>query len=653
MKAEIKRILHSILRSKTELINKAITNSEIVSFDVFDTLIKRDVQTPSIVYSIMENLLLKESCSVGINFAKRRIEAEKIARIKFSKLEVTLKDIYSCMSLDYKNIEYLMRLECQTELDVSTPYIPMKQIYEKCVRQGKTIIFISDMYLPSDVILCILRKNGYTTGNLYVSSESGFTKRSKELFTHIQKQLGLDTNKWIHIGDAIHSDYLMPKKLGIRSFLVDSGPMHNIIVDRNLKRFDTDYQTLLQFINNRIDMYSDYYERLGYTVLGPLLYGFTKWLDDQVTNEETIIFLAREGALLKDAFEIVSGKPSVYLHISRHAALCAALSQIDDYSLVSQDRMRTMKRVHNNQELALNYGLSEQEIRILFKSTRIDEKQIITSSDMEKVVLKTIWPMARDKSKTQHKLLQQYLEQLHISSKCTLVDVGWNGTVQALLTQSKFSSGDLLVRWNGCYMGFFNKKESIYKNNNKIGFLFGESPNSEEVTTQQIIRFTSSFFEMMFLQTEGSTVGYIKADDGIVHPVLGKADNDQLSIVSYIRLIQKAGLQFVLDMNSSILRDKIFNKSHLAVANYLAYVRRISTSDILRFRGFRERDGDANTSASLVNEHGFFYYILHPRKFVMEFSRNTNKLLFLKGVLKLPLPYIGILTYLQKHYRTY
>ena len=646
-----KRMIYSFKAKQADQIKHKIANAHVVSFDVFDTLVKRDVPTPSDVFFVMERQLQREGFSDGKDFAKKRIEAEKSARTKYPEREVTLKEIYECLQLDIDNKTRLMQLECETEIAVSTPHIPMKEIYDECVRKGKTILFISDMYLPSSIILNILQKNGYTTGKLYVSSESGLTKHSGKLFSYIQEQETLVPKKWVHIGDTISSDYLIPKKLGIRSFLIDHDPKYNTIVNRKLYRANKEYQALTQFINNRISRYSGFYEQLGYAVLGPLLYGFVKWLDAQDLEDETIVFLARDGALLKEAFEIISNKPSVYLHISRRSALCAAISQTDDYRSVSQYKIRTMKNVHTQKDMSLHYGLSEQETKILFASAGLDENKIISSPATEIVVLKTIWPAARKKSEEQHMLLQRYLEQLGVPDKCTVVDLGWSGTIQLLLCRSNFYANGNKMRWNGCYLGTREGGDATaYHEILKNSFLFCVSPTSEEKIWNTILS-TIGFFELLFLTTEGSTKGYAETDNEKVYPVKMESDNSA-EVMKVIKSIQKAGLRFVSDVHVSSCVNEIQIDSHIAAVNYLDFVERISLSEIRRIRDFKESDGVGDTVASLVNERGFLYYMLHPQKFKRDFTRATCKAFFLKGVFKLPLPYVSILTVLRKHFRT-
>ena len=71
-----------------ESIKKKIASYEIISFDIFDTMLLRDVPNPQDIFTVIEQKYKIK------NFKKRRINAENLAR-KFSKQnEVTINDIY-------------------------------------------------------------------------------------------------------------------------------------------------------------------------------------------------------------------------------------------------------------------------------------------------------------------------------------------------------------------------------------------------------------------------------------------------------------------------------------------------------------------------------------------------------------------------------
>ncbi len=95
MKRKIKNALDDIGVQYYESIVKRISKKEYVSFDIFDTLIKRDVKKPTDVFVIIEHNY--KIC----DFYKRRIEAEKRARK--GKVDTTIDEIYDIYNELYLN----------------------------------------------------------------------------------------------------------------------------------------------------------------------------------------------------------------------------------------------------------------------------------------------------------------------------------------------------------------------------------------------------------------------------------------------------------------------------------------------------------------------------------------------------------------------
>lgn len=123
---------------------KKIEEYDVVSFDIFDTLLKRNVKKPTDVFKYMEKKYNREG------FFNERIEAEKRARAN-NKIEVTLKDIYEEMPFDFSKEE----LETESELLIQNDWII--SVYKKAV-QSKIVIITSDMYLPEEFIIQILKR---------------------------------------------------------------------------------------------------------------------------------------------------------------------------------------------------------------------------------------------------------------------------------------------------------------------------------------------------------------------------------------------------------------------------------------------------------------------------------------------------------------
>ena len=195
--------------AKNKILDCAI---EVVSFDIFDTLIFRPFSEPTdLFYFVGEKLRI-------MNFKELRKQMEKKARNQCYQIkghyEVTLEDIW-------KQIEHEigisktkgMQVEIEKEQQFCYANPLMQEIYKEIKKRGKTIIIVSDMYLPKSVLQEILEGNGYGGyEKLYVSCEYEKSKWNGELYEVVKQEY---SGKIIHIGDNRQSDVVMARKKGI------------------------------------------------------------------------------------------------------------------------------------------------------------------------------------------------------------------------------------------------------------------------------------------------------------------------------------------------------------------------------------------------------------------------------------------------------
>lgn len=194
---------------------KLADESEIISFDVFDTLIFRKCR-PHDVFA-----LVSDKCGIK-SFAHDRIECEHKARVKSKHEEITLNEIYDELAQIYGHecADKLKALEIESEFSVIYANPELKEFFDLMIQKHKRIIIISDMYLPMNIIAAMLNRCGYEGYEyLYVSSEYGITKRHGSLFAHVLRDKKISPDRVLHIGDNFISDYLIPKKAGMKSFL--------------------------------------------------------------------------------------------------------------------------------------------------------------------------------------------------------------------------------------------------------------------------------------------------------------------------------------------------------------------------------------------------------------------------------------------------
>ncbi len=225
MKKYFRKILCRLWGTEKKLIYDIVDKDKynVIFFDVFDTLIKRKVNSPTDVFDIVENSI--EGTKNDLNeFKKNRILAEKLARKNLDYHEPTIDDIY--VQLEYitkethEKVENIKNIEIETEMDVCYPDIEMFDLYQAEIEKGKHVFIVTDMYLSGKVIGKLLEKNGYENyEGVYVSCEARASKRVGTIFPIILSELNVKGNI-IHIGDNPLSDYFNPIRKGISAILI-------------------------------------------------------------------------------------------------------------------------------------------------------------------------------------------------------------------------------------------------------------------------------------------------------------------------------------------------------------------------------------------------------------------------------------------------
>lgn len=186
-----------------------------ISFDIFDTLIERDVPDPVDIFSLVE-------IETGeANFKVKRIQAEKVARSKSDSREVTIEDIYK-EYVGTRNIQDYLK---EAELRMEAKHIHIKRrmfsFYCRCISDNKTVFLTSDMYLTGDFLETILNGCGIKDyKHLYVSCDYHKSKVNSDLFEEIVNNEHIDKKELIHIGDSPRADFIGAHKAGINSVLI-------------------------------------------------------------------------------------------------------------------------------------------------------------------------------------------------------------------------------------------------------------------------------------------------------------------------------------------------------------------------------------------------------------------------------------------------
>ncbi len=303
-------------------IQQNIDKHQIISFDIFDTLLIRPYIRPTDVFRHMEKSYGKPF------FADARIAAEQAARKHHPHLEdITFDMIYDEMEDEYKEMK---QKEMDWEEMVLRPNPELKPVYSYAKAQGKKIIIASDMYLPTEFIAEVLRKNGYDGWDgLYVSGDMNKSKYKGTLFTRIMEQQGCGAGDILHIGDNKKSDYEIPRRMNMSAYLYVPAQHKRFAAYKKQFRQVGSCDNLNWKISAILSLWAEketsaedlgYWHNLGYKYAGAAAYGYMQFVNATAQNQklDSLLFVARDGWLLQKVFKMINpARAAKYVYAPR------------------------------------------------------------------------------------------------------------------------------------------------------------------------------------------------------------------------------------------------------------------------------------------------------------------------------------------------
>lgn len=624
---------------------KIIDKYEYISFDIFDTLIKRNLFKPTDLFDIVQQkyeCLTKEKLTDWKNI---RITAERKARLESHEEEITLDDIYKNIDKTIKNIERIKEIEIDTELELCEINNQIYELYDYCKKQNKKIIITSDMYLPKDVIEKILQKNKITYYQLFLSSEIKKTKRTGNLYKYVLEKLQINKNQIIHIGDNKKSDYIQPRKLGIKAINIKEINTLQYRNNKDIKDIDKfNYECLEAFLNNYIDTSKDYYWKTGYETFGPLLYGYVRWLNSNfdAENNKKIYFLSRDGYIMQKAFNIVyPEKETCYIYASRRALLVPTIWMYKNLQEILANML--LPKEITVKAFLKKLGLEPTKYKDIIEKYNYDFDFKIKKEQLENGKLEFYKEIEKDiyeNSKREYENLLNYYKKIDFNGNVAIVDIGWYGNMQHALEQiKKIANWDVDIY--GYYVGIVpeSEKQNIY---NMKGFLFDKDRSDLFLKK----KFFNAIFETIFLAHHGSVKNYIENADSIsLYPYEYQDKKTNSDIYNF----QEGALQFIKDFSQSNISKYLKINENVAIYNLLQLGNRPTNKDINNFGNMEFYDDDY---CKIIEKKSLLYYIFHLKKFKYDLEKSKWKTGFLKSILKIDLPYYEILIKIRKRIKT-
>lgn len=531
-------------------IESSISKYDIISFDIFDTLLLRTVAIPRDVFSFVwekaEDIKLTDIS--GQEFMKLRMEMERRARNKKKdqNREVKLSDIYAEFpGYIVSDIKKLERIEVETEKKLCYRNDFMWDIVQKFKAEGKRLVLVSDMYLQKSDIVDILETNGIETDifeQIIISCEEKCSKQNGELFDILFEHLGdVDKKKIVHVGDNKNADYQQPLNKGISAIHYDAVPEKlNSIYDYEKIRHDIPQPKILSLRKvvsyHGQQKYSDELQRqayeIGASIVGPFLTTYISYVCDRLQKSDIkrIYPLMREGYILGRLLENEALSRGMELevkpiYISRKVTYIPSIKKIDREEIENMIGARNLTVIESFKLMGIEIDKLKNQDNVIknalkeYGNLRWKDTHMISYNDNTlKEYLINVFLQEENISKMedfiseQRKLLTDYLNQeIGNLENIATIDIGFFGRIQMWMEQT-LDIENIPHRIKH-FLAVGVTGDKIYDGMDFEGYYSTFAENSDLVST---IHRTTDILEKFISVTEGSTVGYERAEDKII-----------------------------------------------------------------------------------------------------------------------------------------
>lgn len=545
-----------------ELLKDEAYRYDIVTFDIFDTLIMRYVVNPDDLFDITE-LMINNKLKYEISYKKNRKKAEKNLRKHGDKADYTLDDIYTefekITGLDKEKCNIIKLQEIENEIAFCTPrYLMIDTMQYIKNNLKKKVVLISDMYLPSEVIKKMLLKCGVDEyDDLVISCEVNARKDNGKLWDYfIRKNTGKEI---LHIGDNEVSDVQLPGDRGIRAYHILSAkdlfeltniglkykncsmsPIDSICMGTLLNKY---FNNPFEYNNQKFRLEIENSFDLGYAIVGPIIADYTTYLIKSVmkNKNDKILFFAREGYLLKKVYEILSnnisevkGVETVYLYVSRRAmSVCNIRNEKDIKELLNIFYEGTLIDL-----IYSRFGIITDKI--------VDDSEVVLPADAEIVYkkIRNIIPDILENAEIEkNRYLKYFNEQLKDSKNVAVSDIGYAGTIQYYLSSITKKS------YNGYYFATDNKKIAMKIPKNTMNARYIENEEIQQTSKSYIYRY-SLMLETLLTSNDNQ---FIKFNDKLQPEFRSKDDGVSKA---FIGEVHKGAIEYVKEI-APLLKDLI------------------------------------------------------------------------------------------------
>lgn len=492
---------------------------DLLSLDVFDTVVWRMVPLPHDVHFLVGHRLIAEGAvnpgASAESFLRERVSAEERARRRTTSAEVTLAEIYAEFPVGYlRGIppNRVAEIEVETERTVVRPNEEMLGLIDEARRRGLRIAFVSDTYLSAGQVTEL---TGLCADFVIVSSEHRVSKY-QGLHRVLIERSRVSPERILHVGDNHAADIVGPQAFGIDRYWYRQAPesfgeLLTAELPTTLSQrsgYFTAHDGGLHYLRRRAaTLASDPYERWGAGVLGPVATGFADWVvrrcvDEKITDA---LCLMREGRLLKSVLVEATGLlRSHEFFISRYVARKSSIFEANEEELrgfVYRPTPRRRSRIL--EQLGLNgdhpWTGATDEVLPPDETAKLI-RRIAGESKLRRQVLQS-------SARTRAGLLAHLRSVVDPgpARRLAVVDLGYRGTIQECLERILIHEG-LGARTHGFYLVTNGEVGSTQATGARAEGWLAE--NGQPISIAQSFVRSPETFEQSLMAECGTTLGY-------------------------------------------------------------------------------------------------------------------------------------------------
>lgn len=568
-----------------------MSNYKLLSLDIWDTVLRRKCHPDEIKLHTARFIYLKyfsniadeyKSISILLNerrksegiVGKKRVLEGLDDEYKLSEVFTTLLNTV-LVEKDGNQIQTivaeLIEVELQQEKDVT--YLDDKIVQTINSMQFDKLAYISDFYSSKEFLNSLLKKNGFPYHFDYqiVSSEYGYNKRSGQLFSKIQNEFQFNPISQFHIGDNPHSDYTMPRKLGIQA--------KEYINETEIKK-KNHYEKLFKLREQGKINYKDYlpknlnsqennqklYEAQNYSIF---FFTFVLNIIEESIKMgvDKVYYFTREGEFFSKIHQIIEASnpygisipKAEILEVSRIATFGPSINEV---TLEEMMRIWNMYSTQSLQAFFSTINVKIDDFMELFERYSITVEESIQYPWLDIRVQKLFADIDFKNRlsaifKQRREILISYLQSKGIennSGNIVIVDIGWRGTIQDNLSYIIPAK-----KIHGYYLGLFDFINVQPANVEKHGFIQGRAKkNLKHVAPLEMICNSSS----------GSVVGYEYIENEI--KAVKIVDSEENKVYERYTSYFQEGILSKIEEHCTVIKNHAFTSELLIDDAYKA-----------------------------------------------------------------------------------